>query len=252
MTTGSVNYNAVLADLESRKAQIESAIAAVKAIIAASGVSFDGANGGVISPNNIPTGAFLRLSIADATKKFLDMVKTKQSVPQITQALERGGLPPAKTNTVYAVLRRRENDIGDIIRLGDEWALAEWYPNNPNLRKRTPEKPKAKKSKAKKKPTVKKAAPTVETASSADLDTIELADPQFSKADIAERIIRNAGEPVHAKEIADRLTNLYGKPSTNRTVAASMYQDPKKRFTNLGENLWDLTERQQEKDGAQI
>lgn len=84
----------------SRKAQIESAIAAVKAIIAASGGSFDGVNGGVISPDNIPTGAFLRLSIADATKKFLDMVKTKQSVPQITQALERGGLPPAKTNTV--------------------------------------------------------------------------------------------------------------------------------------------------------
>jgi hypothetical protein len=252
MTTGNVNYNAVLADLENRKAQIESAIAAVKAIIAASGGSFDGTNGGVISPDNIPTGAFLRLSIADATKKFLDMVKTKQSVPQITQALERGGLPPAKTNTVYAVLRRRENDIGDIIRLGDEWALAEWYPNNPNLRKRTPEKPRAKKPKAKKKTTVKKVAPTVSTIAIADLESVELAQPSTSKADIAERIIRAEGAPVHAKVIAEKLTSDYGKPSTNRTVAASMYQDPKKRFTNLGDNLWDLVERQQEKDGAQI
>jgi DNA-directed RNA polymerase delta subunit len=244
MTTSNVNYNAVLADLEARKAQIESAIDAVKAILAAiGGGSFDGANGGVFSPDNIPTGAFLRLSIADATKKYLDMVKTKQSVPQITQALERGGLPPAKTNTVYAVLRRRENDIGDIIRLGDEWALAEWYPNNPNIRKRASEKPKAKKSKAKKKKTAKKAARPVETVSSADLDTIELAEPQFSKADIAEGIIRTNGGPMHAKEIAERLTNEFAKPSTSRSVAASMYQDPKKRFTNLGENTWDLVSR---------
>lgn len=245
MTDVNVNYNAVLADLEKRKAQIESAIAAVKAILAAiGGGSLDGANGGVFSPENIPTGAFLRLSIADATKKYLDMVKTKQSVPQITQALERGGLPPAKTNTVYAVLRRRENDIGDIFRLGDEWALTEWYPNNPNIRKRGSEKPKAKKSKAKKKPTSKKAAPIVKTVSSADLDAIEVVEnPPFSKADIAEGIIRTAGKPVHAKEIADILTNKYGKPSTNRTVAASMYQDPKKRFKNLGENTWDLVSR---------
>lgn len=117
MTDVNVNYNAVLADLEKRRAEIESAIAAVKTILAAiGGGSFDGSNGGVFSPEKIPTGAFLRLSIADATKKYLDMIRTKQSVPQITQALERGGLPPAKTNTVYAVLRRRENDIGDIIR----------------------------------------------------------------------------------------------------------------------------------------
>jgi DNA-directed RNA polymerase delta subunit len=247
MTTGNVNYNAVLADLESRKAQIESAIAAVKAILAALGGSLDGANGGVISPEDIPRGAFLRLSIADATKKYLDMVKTKQSVPQITQALERGGLPPAKTNTVYAVLRRRENDIGDIIRLGDEWALAEWYPNNPNIRKRVSEKAKPKKAKAKKKTPVKKAAappaPTISSAELAELDGFHIVEPQLSKADIAEGIIRQAGEPVHAKVIAERLTNEYGKPSTNRTVAASMYQDPKKRFKNLGENVWDLAEK---------
>ena len=245
MANGNINYNAVLADLEARKAQIESAITAVKTILASAGVLGNGPAEEVVSPDDIPRGAFLKLSIADATKKYLDMIKTKQSVPQITQALERGGLPPAKTNTVYAVLRRRENDIGDIIRLGDEWALAEWYPNNPNIRKRNSEKAKPKKSKAKKKRAVKKAA-AVETVSSADLDTIEVAEPQFSKADIAEGIIREAGKPVHAKEIADILTNKYGRPSTNRTVAASMYQDPKKRFRNLGENTWDLVSRSED------
>ena len=75
----------------------------MKGFIAASGGSFDGANGGVFAPDNIPTGAFLRLSIADAIK-FIDMVKTKPTFPQIAQALKRGGLPPAKTDTAYAVL----------------------------------------------------------------------------------------------------------------------------------------------------
>jgi hypothetical protein len=244
MTDVNVNYNAVLADLEKRKAQIESAIDAVKAILAAiGGGSSDAANGGIFSPENIPTGAFLRLSIADATKKYLDMVKTKQSVPQITQALERGGLPPAKTNTVYAVLRRRENDIGDIIRLGDEWALAEWYPNNPNIRKRSSEKAKPKRHKAKKKTTVKKAMPTVAATASPAAETVEPAEPQVSKADIIQGLIRATGAPIHAKLLAEKLTNDYGKPSTSRTVAASMYQDPKKRFRNIGENTWELVEK---------
>jgi DNA-directed RNA polymerase delta subunit len=75
------------------------------------------------------------------------------------------------------------------------------------------------------------------------VDTVEIVNPQLSKADIAEGIIRRAGKPVHAKAIAETLTKDYGKPSTNRTVAASMYQDPKKRFKNLGENTWDLVSR---------
>lgn len=67
----------------------------------------------------------------------------------------------------------------------------------------------------------------------------EIVDPSMSKADIAEGIIRAAGAPVHAKVIAEKLTSDYNKPATNRTVAASLHQDPKKRFTNLGENVWD-------------
>lgn len=44
MATGNVNYNAVLADLEARKAQIESAIAAVKTILASAGALRGGRN----------------------------------------------------------------------------------------------------------------------------------------------------------------------------------------------------------------
>lgn len=243
MAASNINYNAVLADLETRKAQIESAIAAVKSIVASVGGGSDDGNGGggVISPENIPIGAFLRLSIADATKKFLDMVRTKQSVPQITQALERGGLPPAKNNTVYAVLRRREAVTGDIIRIGDEWALAEWYPNNPNLRKRTSEK--AKPRKAKKKSAKKKAAPAPPTADTGE-EPAKATEPTMSKADAAEIVLAAAnGGPVHAKEIAETIVRDFGKNANNRSVAAAMYQDPKKRFRNLGENTWELVEK---------
>jgi hypothetical protein len=246
MAGGNVNYKAVLVDLEARKAQIESAIAAVRSILT-SGVGDVG--GGdvtdVSSAEDIPRGTFLRLSIADATKKFLDMVKTKQSVPQITQALERGGLPPAKNNTVYAVLRRREAVNGDIIRIGDEWALAEWYPNNPNLRKRTPEKTKTKKAK-KKAGGKKKAAPGQLALQAAPAEVVEAANAtrKMSKGDALEEILKAAGgQAIHAKELAEILNRDYGKNDTNRTVAATMIQDPQKRFVNLGGNIWLLAKK---------
>jgi hypothetical protein len=246
MTNGNINYSAVLADLESRRAQIESAITAVKTILASAGVLSNGTAEGVINPDDIPRGAFLRLSIADATKKYLDMVKTKQSVPQITQALERGGLPPAKTNTVYAVLRRRENDIGDIIRLGDEWALAEWYPNNPNLRRRAPEKT-AKKATKKKKSAKKGAASTLSRAPATLFEPTSIEPPlnvapPMTMLDASEQVLLKSDGPLHARDIAERLKE-YGKNTTASSLSGSLVQDTKKRFKNIGNNTWDLVNR---------
>jgi HB1, ASXL, restriction endonuclease HTH domain len=176
----------------------------------------------------------------------LDMVKTKQSVPQITQALERGGLPPAKTNTVYAVLRRRENDIGDIIRLGDEWALAEWYPNNPNLRRRAPEKT-AKKATKKKKPSKKVAAPAPSRAPATlfeptSIEPVPNAAPPMTMLDASEQVLLKSDGPLHARDIAESLKE-YGKNTTASSLSGSLVQDTKKRFKNIGGNTWDLVER---------
>ena len=52
------------------------------------------------------------------------------------KALESGGLPESKYTTVYSILRRREKQVGDVINMQGDWALAEWYPN---YRKRTKE-----------------------------------------------------------------------------------------------------------------
>ena len=43
--------------------------------------------------------------------------------------MEAGGLPRSKYNTVYAILRRRESKVGDIINMQGEWGFAAWYPN---------------------------------------------------------------------------------------------------------------------------
>lgn len=81
----------------------------------------------------IPPDAFFRMSIADAAKKYLAMVKRKQSIQAIADALEQGGMAHTSKRfygTVLTALRRQEAQVGDIVKVGRGiWGLAEWYPN---------------------------------------------------------------------------------------------------------------------------
>lgn len=125
-----INYEAVLADLEARKAQLESAISAIRVIMGQPGSSPTSPGGGFSPSGSSPAhDAFIGMSIPDATRKHLAAVRKKLSTQEIMTALESGGLPPSKYSTVYAVLRRREGQVGDIINMKGDWALAEWYPN---------------------------------------------------------------------------------------------------------------------------
>jgi hypothetical protein len=118
-------YEAVIADLEARKAQIELTIANLKAIAAQSGTPIGGPGGGNLGPS-----AFLGMSIPDAAKAHLSAVKQKKSTQEIIEALTDGGLPPSKYTTVYNILTRRQRQVGDIVNMKGDWALAEWYPNH--------------------------------------------------------------------------------------------------------------------------
>ena len=126
MSTPPVDYAAVLADLKAKKDSIELAIIAIEGLVsgAASTPGAPVSKSGVIAGNE-----FFGLSIPDAAKKYLVMVKQKQSTVDIMKALEQGGLPPMQYSTVYAVLRRRQNQVGDIVNLKGDWGLAAWYPN---------------------------------------------------------------------------------------------------------------------------
>jgi hypothetical protein len=226
MASGNVDYNAVLADLEARKTQIDSAIAAVKNILASPGVLSSGGSEGVIRPEDIPPHAFLSLSIPDATKKFLGMVKSKQALSQIMQALEKGGLPPAKYNTVYSVLRRRQQQVGDVFQMDKDWALTEWYPNNPNITKRAgrggdePAAQRGRAGKVKRKGGRKRGKGTI--------------------GDAAARILKEAGSPLHVRDIRARLAAT-GKETSESSLRDLMTRkDTVGRFELLGKGLFAL------------
>jgi hypothetical protein len=129
-TPEQINYEAVLADLESRKAQLDSAIAAIRLIMGQPGGASPTTPGGSPSGGATPAhDAFIGMSIPEAAKKHLSAVRKKLSTQELMTAMEAGGLPPSKYTTVYGVLRRREVQVGDIINMKGDWALAEWYPN---------------------------------------------------------------------------------------------------------------------------
>lgn len=133
-------YEAVLADLHSKKQQIEQAISVIEGLrgtVVAATVSRDAqhivprafASGPV--PATGP-GAFLGMTIHDATKKLLSSQRRQMQTVEIVAELERGGVvltSADKVNTVGSILLRRFNTVGDIVRVArGVWGLQEWYP----------------------------------------------------------------------------------------------------------------------------
>jgi hypothetical protein len=124
MANEPINYEAVLADIDARITKLQVTREGILELMAATGLTPGSGPGGKIAPDE-----FLKMSIPDATKKYLTMVRQKKDTQAIIDALESGGLPRSVYSTVYAVLRRREKQVGDIINMQGDWALAEWYPN---------------------------------------------------------------------------------------------------------------------------
>jgi hypothetical protein len=121
-----INYEAVLADIDARIAKLQTTRQGILELMTLGGAT--------LPPGGSGPKDYLGMSIPEATKKYLTSARAKQSTQDVMKALEEGGLPPSKYSTVYAVLRRREQQVGDIINMNGDWALSEWYPNH---RKRT-------------------------------------------------------------------------------------------------------------------
>lgn len=126
-----VDYQAVLADLESKKDELDKAITAIKRIMGDPTLSSDGQTkqqGQVLALT--PT-AFFGMSVADAAKKYLAIVKEPKSTPDIASALQKYGMKTVAKNftlTVFSSLERRER-VGEVVRpKRGLWGLAEWYP----------------------------------------------------------------------------------------------------------------------------
>jgi|ERR1022692_710897 hypothetical protein len=122
-----IDYVAVLADLKGRRAAMDSAIAAIELIVAQ-------LPSGAVSQRELVLSddAFFGMSIPDAIRKFLKIAKKKKTAKEISDGLEAGGLEHTSKsfyNTVYTILNREwSKSDPEIVKLGDLWALAEWYP----------------------------------------------------------------------------------------------------------------------------
>jgi hypothetical protein len=74
---------------------------------------------------DIPTDAFFGLAVQDAVKKYLAMMKKKQSAKAIATALEHGGLTTTAKNfysLVYTGLLRLQ-EAGEVVKVGADWGL---------------------------------------------------------------------------------------------------------------------------------
>src|SRR5882672_241328 len=112
MPDNAINYTAVLADLEAKRAQLDSAIAAIKAIIAQTGAMAATALPlpRIAGLSQVPPRAFVGLSVSNAARNLLEMMQRRLSIGEIMQGLQAGGLKPSKYRNVYAIIRQREAD----------------------------------------------------------------------------------------------------------------------------------------------
>lgn len=141
-TEKKLDYAAFLADMETKRAMLDQAIASLKAVMAAGAltVNVSGDLGGLadgvplvaLHNGDIPAGAFLGKSIPEAAKLYLSIVKRKQTSREIAEALKKYGIETTSKNfngLVHSILDRARKLGSGIVKLDRSyWGLAEWYP----------------------------------------------------------------------------------------------------------------------------
>lgn len=121
-------YEAVIADLESRIAAMQSTIANLQGL----------RSGGVPSPSNtgqaqrsavmsFSNDSFFGMTAAEASKKYLSAIKKTATIVAISEALLAGGWKTSAKN-VSENLRTILSRHADFVRINGEFGLAEWYP----------------------------------------------------------------------------------------------------------------------------
>src|SRR5947209_14374933 len=119
-----INYAAVLADLEQKRAELDAAIAAIKVLLRQTGILAATAPPvpRLADLSQIPPNAFVGMSTSDAVRRLLEMIQRRLTMKQIMQGLVAGGLKPNKYRNIYAILRQREAYRADVINVNAKWA----------------------------------------------------------------------------------------------------------------------------------
>jgi predicted DNA-binding protein (UPF0251 family) len=178
-----IDYNAVLADLEGKRAAIDAAIGAMRQMLnlgadqqatAAGAPAFSERRDQL---NEIRFDSFFGMSIPDAVKKCFAITKRPLGLTEITKALADGGLLSTSkdlSSTVSATLTRMKNTDGDLVQVQGKWAPVDWYPAMRREKVEAHAKPKAKPRKKTLKP------------SSSDQPTRRVGEPKITPEQVQE------------------------------------------------------------------
>lgn len=125
-----IDYKAVLADLEAKKAAIEASIAGIKQMLGhAEGTA--NATGSLHTGKDHPS-SFSKMSIVEAAEHYLRRVNAMKSTADIVSALEEGGIVHASADfrkTVSTILNQKARDkSSEITKVRDKWGLSSWGP----------------------------------------------------------------------------------------------------------------------------
>lgn len=147
MADQGLDLGAYLAQLKEERARLDIIIADVARRLgvdangtsgSASAVAATGTGAGASVRESIVTGRvrsdeFFRMSIPEAVKRFLEIIKQPQSPTAIVNALKAGGVLSQSKNfytTVWTALRRLRA-AGELVNTPSGWGLSVWYPNKP-------------------------------------------------------------------------------------------------------------------------
>jgi hypothetical protein len=135
-------YDAVLADIDAKIAQLLQTKASIEAVRSGKTISNQEVNNGAAAPSGtqVTAGMFHGMSIVEAVKQLLTMRKKALQTPEITEAIIAGGVvfsTETPGNTVGSVLHRESvKPNGGVISVGrGTWALPTWYSNPGRFRK---------------------------------------------------------------------------------------------------------------------
>ena len=139
-----IDYEAVLADLRSKRDHLNATIAGIEQLLGVLGTTVGGGQGGPNSsgaqgrstsgngepeellPKEILSDTFFGLSAVDGARKYLRMVKQPATMKAMHDALLAGGYLTQSQNfyaNLYTAIMRNK----EFQKVGKKWGLAEWY-----------------------------------------------------------------------------------------------------------------------------
>lgn len=188
-------FDAAITELEARIRNMQITLETLRQLRAEGGISsapISPPASGRLKDSEVQHDTFFGMTIGDAAKKYLIMMKVTKPTADIATALEHGGLKHSSKDfptTVRSVLRQRE----DFTRVPNgDWGLTEWYPGMGRGKKSAPEKQQPAQAKAKPEPKAKSAEAASSTRRERILTTMQ-ADP--GKEWTALRISKATNDP---------------------------------------------------------